>query len=374
MPAIRGGATHAASGRPQPPAHFLYPDRVDRDLGSGLPPSRDEGASRSDDAWTAVDDVVRAARSTDDLAIGVLAAVAAVPGVRRVGLGLCEGGGRRLRFVSSDQVAHLAWCDIDAYDDVPLTAVVRSGRPILAELDALESRFPGVVARQREEGTLALAAIPLPGVDDTATIGGLVLFYDQAQAFPDSQQERLLATGRRVAEGVRRLRARDRHDAASAEQRSAEQRSAEQRSAEEEATGRRARVLLDGDPRSAGTARRFLRDQLSRWGVDEQTSQDAELCLSELVTNVVIHAHSTADLSVVLDRDVLTVQVKDLGGPFSGPSPEPALTPEEHLEVFGRGLMLVAAIADRWGSERDAVGTTAWFAHDLVPAASDAVT
>ena len=31
---------------------------------------------------------------------------------------------------------------------------------------------------------------------------------------------------------------------------------------------------------------------------------------------------------------------------------------EDPLRVFGRGLVLVEALADRWGSERDVVGTT----------------
>ncbi len=36
--------------------------------------------------------------------------------------------------------------------------------------------------------------------------------------------------------------------------------------------------------------------------------------------------------------------------------------------MHGRGLLLVEALADRWGSERDAVGTTVWFSLDLDPA------
>ena len=35
------------------------------------------------------------------------------------------------------------------------------------------------------------------------------------------------------------------------------------------------------------------------------------------------------------------------------------------MRVSGRGLMLVEALADRWGSEVDASGTTAWFVLEL---------
>ena len=39
------------------------------------------------------------------------------------------------------------------------------------------------------------------------------------------------------------------------------------------------------------------------------------------------------------------------------------------MRVHGRGLQLVEALADRWGSERDAAGTTVWF---VIEASSDA--
>ena len=35
------------------------------------------------------------------------------------------------------------------------------------------------------------------------------------------------------------------------------------------------------------------------------------------------------------------------------------------MRVHGRGLQLVEALSDRWGSERDAAGTTVWFALEL---------
>ena len=87
----------------------------------------------------------------------------------------------------------------------------------------------------------------------------------------------------------------------------------------------------------------------------------AELCVSELVTNAVLHAGTSSELRVVLDS-ALTVSVRDRGGPA------PEATPDHDpdlLRVHGRGLQLVEAMADRWGSERDAVGTTVWFALDL---------
>ena len=54
--------------------------------------------------------------------------------------------------------------------------------------------------------------------------------------------------------------------------------------------------------------------------------------------------------------------MRDRGGhaPDAAPDDDP-----DPLRVHGRGLQLVEALADRWGSERDAVGTTVWFSLEL---------
>ena len=38
---------------------------------------------------------------------------------------------------------------------------------------------------------------------------------------------------------------------------------------------------------------------------------------------------------------------------------------DDPLRVFGRGLVLVDALADSWGSEADVTGTTSWFVLEL---------
>ena len=72
------------------------------------------------------------------VARSLLADLVALPGVGRVGFALTEGGGRRLRFTASDRSddARVDWCHIDAYDDVPLTSVVRTGVPVLLMIGA----------------------------------------------------------------------------------------------------------------------------------------------------------------------------------------------------------------------------------------------
>ena len=64
---------------------------------------------------------------------------------------------------------------------------------------------------------------------------------------------------------------------------------------------------------AVGEARRFLRGTLHDWDVDEETADTAVLCLSELVTNAVIHSHAGCSVRVQLDEGALTVTVRDSG-------------------------------------------------------------
>jgi anti-sigma regulatory factor (Ser/Thr protein kinase) len=284
--------------------------------------------------------------SIDEIAERLLADLAALPGVRRVGFALSEGGGRRLRFTASDRSHEdrLDWCHIDAYDDVPLTLVVRTGEPVMGERDALDPRFDDFVAGQPAE-VRALAAVPLPGIG--SPMGGLIVFLDEPWSFDEGERRLLEATARRAADAVRRVRVGggDSLDEVDAEDGSA----------------LTARVVLDDDPRSASEARRFLREFLERAEISEDVRGVAELCLSELVTNAIVHAGTRSELRATLDS-TLTVLVRDHGGPAPDAAPDEDPDP---LRVHGRGLQLVEALADRWGSERDARGTSVWFALEL---------
>jgi anti-sigma regulatory factor (Ser/Thr protein kinase) len=284
----------------------------------------------------------------DEIATSLLSDLGALPGVRRVGFALSEGGGRRLRFTDSDRADgdRVDWCHIDAYDDVPLTLVVRTGEPVLGARESLDPRFDEFVAGQPDE-VRALAAVPLPGIG--SPIGGLIVFLDDEWTFDEGQRRLLEATARRAADAVRRVRVggRDLHDDADEP---------------DDAEGTlSARIVLEDDPRAAGTSRRFLRDFLAGAGISGELAATAELCLSELVTNAIVHAGSRFELRATLDT-ALTVSVRDRGGPAADAAPDADPDP---LRVHGRGLQLVEALADRWGSERDVIGTSVWFSLEL---------
>lgn len=100
-------------------------------------------------------------------------------------------------------------------------------------------------------------------------------------------------------------------------------------------------------------ARKFLRSQLLLWGIPELTDT-AELVMSELVTNAVIHARGNF-VGVRLECTGSSVLIRILDeNPEAVPKP-PQGSPDD-LDSFGRGLALVAAVCERWGWYRTADG------------------
>jgi anti-sigma regulatory factor (Ser/Thr protein kinase) len=268
-----------------------------------------------------------------------------LPGVRRVGLAVVEGGGRRLRFTASDRESgpHVDWCDVDAYDDVPLNTAVRTTSPVVGTLGELDERYHGYVGRQDGTGTVALAAVPIVAAGQA--LGGYLLLFDQPQAFDRRQRLDLSRMGRELGAGLRRARTADRlrpkppRDPLPA-------------------GARVASHEVDGDPAAVAGARHFLRQVLRQWGVDDEVVDNAILCLSELVTNAVIHSHSGCLVRVVLEQRVLTTTIL-YGGPAHAASVAEVADP---LQVHGRGLQVVEALSARWGQQVDAEGApSVWF-------------
>jgi serine/threonine-protein kinase RsbW len=117
-------------------------------------------------------------------------------------------------------------------------------------------------------------------------------------------------------------------------------------------------ALYPRDRRSVAVARDLTRVTLTEWGVTER-SDDVLLCVSELATNALLHGvppQRCFRLDLALIDAVLRVEVHDSGpGEIRIPAPAPA--PEsEH----GRGLLLVAALADDWGVRERDPGKAVW--------------
>ena len=122
----------------------------------------------------------------------------------------------------------------------------------------------------------------------------------------------------------------------------------------------KASILAPPQAGAVRGVRLWVRDQLDAWGLDEETTAAAVMGVSELVTNVVLHAGTPARVSVEL-ADRLLVMVEDTGA-RGAPRPRSS---DNLAASRGRGLALVEAISDAMGYERDAGGSTVWFEIEL---------
>lgn len=95
--------------------------------------------------------------------------------------------------------------------------------------------------------------------------------------------------------------------------------------------------------------------------VSEQVIGEAELVVTELVTNSLRHASPLGDRTVRIHwkarGDNVEVEVSD-----GGAETEPAPAPRQMWATSGRGLRIVRSIAHEWGVQRDDRQTTVWAA------------
>ncbi len=114
-------------------------------------------------------------------------------------------------------------------------------------------------------------------------------------------------------------------------------------------------IVLPAHPRSAREARQFVAAQLENGYA--RHSDTAQLLVSELVTNAILHARTRVCVRVVRRNGRVRVEVVDhsqtatRGRRYSSEA------------TTGRGLGLVEALADEWGVDVDPSGggKTVWF-------------
>lgn len=117
--------------------------------------------------------------------------------------------------------------------------------------------------------------------------------------------------------------------------------------------------MLDPDPRHVGQARRFAVEATERLGGDEQAQDVVRSLVSELVTNVVLHA-GTGIVVKVVDGDAhVRVEVAD---------GSPALPRQRRVDgasTTGRGMRLLRTLSVDSGFEADTTvapaGKLVWF-------------
>jgi anti-sigma regulatory factor (Ser/Thr protein kinase) len=112
--------------------------------------------------------------------------------------------------------------------------------------------------------------------------------------------------------------------------------------------------LCSVEPKAAevSTGRRCIGDVPS---VPDEVRERAELIVSELVTNEIVHGNvpvdTRIDVTVLRFADRLRIEVAH-PGPADGF--EPHVRDATPLDDIGRGLLIVEAVASRWGVLRDA--------------------
>jgi anti-sigma regulatory factor (Ser/Thr protein kinase) len=118
-------------------------------------------------------------------------------------------------------------------------------------------------------------------------------------------------------------------------------------------------VVVPHHPRGAHIARHRLASDLGGL-IGEDRLSDAVAIAAELVGNAVVHAQPLPGDVIRVAWRLLTsggveIRVTDGGSPEP---PEPRVAAPDALD--GRGLTIVAALADRWGVERDGLGQCVW--------------
>ncbi|MCX4988046.1 MULTISPECIES: SpoIIE family protein phosphatase [unclassified Streptomyces] len=127
-----------------------------------------------------------------------------------------------------------------------------------------------------------------------------------------------------------------------------------------------ARAAASFEPvgRSVATARSFVRDTLQGWGFADIVD-DAVVLTSELVTNAVVHAGTSADVLCLRSDDGVRIEVADHYPEREIPLQGTAVNMGSPDREGGRGLQLCAALAGRWGVEYTPTHKQVWFQLEL---------
>jgi serine phosphatase RsbU (regulator of sigma subunit)/PAS domain-containing protein/anti-sigma regulatory factor (Ser/Thr protein kinase) len=109
---------------------------------------------------------------------------------------------------------------------------------------------------------------------------------------------------------------------------------------------------VPSDPAAVAALRERINQQLARWDLEELVFT-TELILSELVTNAIRYAVGPIQVRLLRDRNLIC-EVSD------GSSTSPHLRYAADTDEGGRGLFLVAQLAESWGTRYLATGKIIW--------------
>ncbi len=111
---------------------------------------------------------------------------------------------------------------------------------------------------------------------------------------------------------------------------------------------------LVADADAPRLAREFATRQLAEWVVPEEVGYDVELIVSELVTNALRHGAPPIEMRMRRALDRIFVDVHDSA------SAPPQMRHAGPADDNGRGLLIVATLAERWGTRLTETGKSVW--------------
>jgi len=119
-------------------------------------------------------------------------------------------------------------------------------------------------------------------------------------------------------------------------------------------------MVVRAEPRAPRAVRHWVMRTIAELDVTGAANQVVELLTAEIVSNAVVHGPAQADVTVRLSvsGSLVRVEVTDAG------HGAPTVRHPEPTAASGRGLALVEALAQAWGTSPVATGTSVWFEVD----------
>ena len=130
-----------------------------------------------------------------------------------------------------------------------------------------------------------------------------------------------------------------------------------------------AHATFPGGPLAPGSARALIRAAVVEWTelalpgtelLSARQADDAVVVVSELVTNAVVHAGTDIEVDCRLEAPTGALVVEVLDHHPSRAPRDGDLEPRHGTPEYGRGLRLVAALAETWGITYRTGAKTVW--------------
>jgi anti-sigma regulatory factor (Ser/Thr protein kinase) len=121
--------------------------------------------------------------------------------------------------------------------------------------------------------------------------------------------------------------------------------------------------FFDAKRGSVPLAREFVVRTLEQWGLAE-LADDVRLCVSELASNALAHGTRRGHgflVGLAVEDGYVRLEVHDSRDEEEDGARRPRVCRPGGADVRGRGLLIVAAVADGWGVEgREPLGKVVW--------------